>query len=54
MTTSEHLTFLALLIPTFVVLVAAAISLSDPDPALLATPVSYSYPMDACGCDGTY
>jgi len=54
MTTSEHLTFLALLIPTFVVLVAAAISLSDPDPAVLASPVSYTYPVDACGCERTY
>ena len=55
MTTSEHLTFLALLIPTFLLLVAAAISLSDPDTAaLVAAPVAYSYPMDACGCERTY
>ena len=56
MTTSEHLTFLALLIPTFEVLVAAAISLSDPDPAVLASPVSYTSPspVDACGCERTY
>lgn len=55
MTTSEHLTFLALLIPTFVLLVLAAISLSDPEPAApAAAPVAYSYPMDACGCDETY
>jgi hypothetical protein len=29
MTTTEHLTFLALLIPTFVLLMAAAVSLAD-------------------------
>ena len=54
MTTSEHLTFLALLIPTLLLLAAAAISLSKSEPAVLAGPVVYSYPMDACGCDETY
>ena len=54
MTTSEHLTFLALLIPTFILLVAAAVSLSKPEPAALASPGAYSYPMDACGCAETY
>lgn len=32
MTTTEHLLFLALMIPTFVLLVLAAISLADPAP----------------------
>lgn len=57
MTTSEHLTFLALLIPTFILLVAAAISLSHPAPEVLTHPVSVAapaYPVDACGCERTY
>ena len=59
MTTSEHLTFLALLIPTFLLLVAAAISLSHPEPEVLTNPPHYAapvaaYPVDVCGCEGTY
>lgn len=63
MTTSEHLTFLALLVPTFILMVAAAISLSNPEPAVLTNPVTlaapadvypYPYPVDACRCEGTY
>jgi len=58
MTTSEHLTFLALLIPTFVLLVAAAISLSHPEPEVLTNPVTLAapatYSVDSCGCEGTY
>lgn len=40
MTKTEHLQFLVLMIPTFVMLVAAAVSMADL--ALPATPDSYS------------
>ncbi len=55
MTTSEHLIFLALLIPTFLLLTAAAVSLSYPDPTVLAAPPArLAAPVDACGCERTY
>ena len=38
MTKSEHLQFLALMIPTVLVLVLAAVSLAQPDPGVLAEP----------------
>jgi hypothetical protein len=38
MTTSEHLQFLALMIPTLLVLALAAVSLADPDFEALAAP----------------
>lgn len=40
MTKAEHLQFLVLLIPTFVILVAAAVSMAD---LALPTPVSGPY-----------
>ena len=56
MTTSGHLMFLALLIPTFVLLVAAAISLSHPEPEVIAAPVTLAAPgpVDSCRCEATY
>ncbi len=35
---AEHLVFLALLIPTFLVLAAAVVSLAQPDPAVAVQP----------------
>jgi hypothetical protein len=32
---TEHLVFIALLIPTFVVLVAAVVSIASPDPSIV-------------------
>jgi hypothetical protein len=40
MTKTEHLQFLVLMIPTFIVLVAAAVSMADL--ALPATPAAYA------------
>ena len=35
---AEHLMFVALLIPTFIVLGAAVVSLASPDPAIVVQP----------------
>ena len=36
---TEHLVFAAMMVPTFLLLVAAAVSLGDPDPTLLVAKV---------------
>lgn len=35
---AEHLVFVALLVPTFVVLAAAVVSLASPDPSIVVQP----------------
>jgi len=47
----EHLLFVALLIPTFVVLAAAAVSLASPDPAVAGHgPVQMAAVCEPCDC----
>ena len=43
----EHLVFVALLLPTFVVLAAAVVSLARPDPSVADKPIMTAA---ACGC----
>jgi len=47
---TEHLLFVALLLPTFVLLAAVAVSLTRPDPtiALQASPVQIATVCEAC------
>jgi hypothetical protein len=39
---TEHLVFVAMMVPTLLVLAAAAVSLGQPDPTVLTTQLSYS------------
>lgn len=43
---TEHLVFAALMIPTFVVLAAAALSLAHPEPKVLTATAQYSEPAE--------
>jgi len=48
----EHLLFVVLLIPTFVVIAAAAVSLATPDPSVAGqAPVQTAAVCDACPYD---
>jgi hypothetical protein len=48
----EHLLFIALLIPTFVVIAAAAVSLAHPDPSVaVQTPVQMAAVCEPCPWD---
>ena len=48
---AEHLTFAALLIPTFVVIAAAAVSLATPDPSVAGPIVRTVAACEACAWD---
>lgn len=59
MTISQHLQFLALMLPTVVLLVLATVSLADPALELLAAPPPVSVPayphaMDDAGHEAAY
>ena len=43
---TEHLVFTALMVPTFVVLAAAAVSLAQPDPKALTATALLSEPVE--------
>ncbi|HZQ72116.1 MAG TPA: hypothetical protein VFB08_04305 [Burkholderiales bacterium] len=45
---TEHLMFAALLIPTFVVIAAAAVSLASPDPSVAVPAVQTVAACEAC------
>jgi hypothetical protein len=46
---TEHLVFIALLIPTFVVLVAAVVSITSPDPSIVVQhPIVTTAACDPC------
>jgi hypothetical protein len=46
---TEHLMFAALLIPTFLVIAAAAVSLVSPDPSVAVPAVQTVAACEACG-----
>ena len=48
---TEHLMFAALLIPTFLVIAAAAVSLASPDPSVAVRPVQAVAACEPCGTD---
>lgn len=48
---TEHLVFIALLIPTFLVLAAAVVSLAQPDPSVVVQPRPA---MTATACEACY
>ena len=49
---AEHLVFIALLIPTFILLAAVAVSLARPDPTATGAPAAvYVAACEACPCD---
>jgi len=48
---TEHLMFAALLIPTFVVVAAAAVSLASPDPAVAVPAVQTLAACEPCAWD---
>jgi hypothetical protein len=61
MKVTEHLLFLALMVPTLVLLVLAALSLAEPAhpstaamPQTMAAGPAGSHPVDERGYDGTY
>jgi hypothetical protein len=45
---TEHLVFVALLLPTFVVLAAAVVSLAQPDPAAVQQPMLTAAACEPC------
>ena len=48
---TEHLMFAALLIPTFVVIAAAAVSLATPDPSVAVQPLATVAACEPCTWD---
>jgi hypothetical protein len=48
---AEHLMFAALLIPTFVVIAAAAVSLTSPDPSVAVPAVQTVAACETCAWD---
>ena len=48
---TEHLMFAALLIPTFLVIAAAAVSLASPDPTVAVPAVQTVAACEPCGSD---
>jgi len=46
---TEHLLFVALLIPTFILLAAVAVSLARPDPSIAAEQPAKVAACEACG-----
>jgi hypothetical protein len=48
---TEHLVFVALLVPTFIVLAAAAVSLARPDPTVAVQPAATVAACEPCATD---